>query len=175
MTTRRTLAVLALASVALRAAPTFAEPTPRQREASEHFKRGTAAFDEKRYGDALDEFEKAYAVVPAFAVLYNLGQVHVLLGHPVEAADAFEKYLAQGAGAIPLERRAAVEKELETQRAKTGQLTIAADPPSGAENENVAERTAPVMPVPSAIANGPAFIRSNVCGSSIWPTALPGV
>lgn len=128
MTTHRRLSIAALVIAALGATPALAQSNAQQREASEHFKRATSLFDDKRYGDALEEFEKAYAAVPAFAVLYNLGQVHVLLGHPVEAVEAFEKYLAQGAGAIPAERRAAVEKELDAQRGRIGAVTITAEP-----------------------------------------------
>ena len=55
--------------------------------ARDHFQKGVAAFDERRFAEAGEEFEAAYRLSPAFVVLYNIGQVHVILGRSVEAAE----------------------------------------------------------------------------------------
>jgi tetratricopeptide (TPR) repeat protein len=101
-------------------------------QAREHFERGVAAFNQRRFGDAAEEFQSAYRLSPAFSVLYNIGQVNVALGRAVEAVDAFEQYLAQGGAAIPEERKAAVRVELERQRALIGTLVLRVQP-EGAE------------------------------------------
>ncbi len=92
--------------------------------AREHFQKGVAAFDERRFADAGTEFETAYRLSPAFVVLYNIGQVHVILGRSVDAVDAFDKYLKQGASAVSAERRREVEAEIEKQNARIGTIAV---------------------------------------------------
>jgi tetratricopeptide (TPR) repeat protein len=96
--------------------------------AREHYEKGRAAYNDARFSDALEEFEAAYRVSPAFAVLFSIGNVNVALGHPVEAVDAFEKYLAQGGSAIQPERRKDVLAEIERQRARFGTVVVRTQP-----------------------------------------------
>jgi tetratricopeptide (TPR) repeat protein len=81
-------------------------------KAREYFTHAVALFDDKRFADSLEEFQRSYELAPVFSTLYNIGLVHVALGHPVEAVDAFDRYLAQGGGAVPADKRARVESEL---------------------------------------------------------------
>ena len=96
--------------------------------AREHFEKGVAAFNEGRFAEAALEFESAYKLSPAPVVLYNIGQVDVALGRSVEAVDAFERYLADGATTISAERRAEVQAEIEKQRAQSGTIAVQTDP-----------------------------------------------
>lgn len=98
-------------------------------DAGVHFDRGVAAFEQKRFGDADKEFREAYELSPAFAVLYNIGQVSVALGDSVAAVDAFEKFLEQGGNAIDEERRQTVLAELNKQRSKIGRIAVNSNPP----------------------------------------------
>ena len=100
--------------------------------AREHFQKGVAAFDERRFAEASEEFEAAYRLSPAFVVLYNIAQVDVILGRSVEAVDAFDKYLKQGASAISAERRREVQAEIEKQAARIGTIAVRSSP-AGAE------------------------------------------
>jgi hypothetical protein len=93
-----------------------------------HFQKGVAAFDERRFAEAGEEFETAYRLSPAFVVLYNIGQVHVVLGRSVEAVDAFDRYLKQGASAVSPERRREVEAEIEKQSARIGTIAVKTSP-----------------------------------------------
>ena len=122
------LAFLLLCSP-LQASKAWAQSDPKA-AAHEHYEKGLAAFDDERFQDAADEFEAAYRISPAFAVLYNIGRVNVALGRSVEAVQAFEKYLAQGAAAIPSDRRKEVTVEIDRQRARIGTLTIRTVPAS---------------------------------------------
>ena len=97
-----------------------------------HFEKGVAAFDDRRFAEAAEEFETAYRLSPAFVVLYNIGQVDVILGRSVEAVDAFDKYLKQGASAVPADRRREVEGEIEKQTARIGTIAVRTFP-DGAE------------------------------------------
>jgi hypothetical protein len=101
-------------------------------QAREHFKQGVALFDERRFGDALAQFERSYSLFPAYSTLYNVGQVQVALGHPVQAVEAFEKYLVQGGASIPADQRIQVEAELKAQRQRIGDIKFAVSP-DGAE------------------------------------------
>jgi tetratricopeptide (TPR) repeat protein len=101
-------------------------------DAKAHFQRGVSLFERRRFAEALDEFERAYQLQPAAPVLYNIGQVDVALGKPVEAVAAFERYLADGGDTIPDARRADVRAEIERQSAKIGELALLASE-SGAE------------------------------------------
>lgn len=100
--------------------------------AREHFEKGVAAFNDRRFAEAGEEFDAAYRISPAFVVLYNIGQVDVALGRPVEAIDAFEKYLKQGASAVSTARRHEVLAEIEKQRARVGTIALRTFP-EGAE------------------------------------------
>ena len=107
-------------------------PADPKAAAREHFQKGVAAFDERRFAEAAEEFEAAYRLSPAFVVLYNIGQVHVILGRSVEAVDAFDKYLKQGASAVSAERRREVQAEIEKQTARIGTIAVRSFP-AGAE------------------------------------------
>ncbi len=108
-------------------APAFAQSDSKA-AARVHFQKGVTAFNERRYSDAADEFDTAYRLSPAFVVLYNIGQVNVALGNPVEAVKAFDEYLEQGAASVSRERREEVQAEIEEQRAHIGALKIASRP-----------------------------------------------
>ncbi len=96
--------------------------------AHQHYESGLAAFDDERFQDAADEFEAAYRISPAFAVLYNIGRVDVALGRSVEAVRAFEMYLAQGAAAIDTSRRQEVRAEIDKQRTRIGTVAVRTQP-----------------------------------------------
>lgn len=93
-------------------------------KARQHFKQGVELFDQRRFGDALTEFEQSYALFPVYSTLYNVGQVHVALGHPVQAIDAYEKFLVQGGSSVSTEQRERVETELKTQRERVGDIKL---------------------------------------------------
>ena len=114
---------LVIALLLMRAGPARAQADAKS-AAHEHFAKGVAAFDDRRFGEAAEEFDAAYKLWPAFVVLYNIGQVNVALGRSVEAVDAFDKYLKQGASSVTAERRREVEGEIEKQTARIGTLSI---------------------------------------------------
>jgi tetratricopeptide (TPR) repeat protein len=97
-----------------------------------HFQKGLAAFADQRFAEAAEEFDAAYKLSPAFKLLYNIGLVDVALGRSVEAVDAFDRYLKQGASAIPADRRREVSDEIEKQLARIGTVSIRTFP-EGAE------------------------------------------
>jgi tetratricopeptide (TPR) repeat protein len=92
--------------------------------AREHFQKGLAAYADERFAEAADEFDAAYKLSPSFKLLYNIGLVDAALGRSVEAVDAFDHYLKQGASAIAPDRRQVVAAEIERQRGRIGSIAI---------------------------------------------------
>lgn len=99
-----------------------------QSQAREHFNRGAAAFDARRFGEAAKEFQAAYELTHSYQVLYNIGQVAAALGQAVDSVDALQAYLDQGGNTVPEENRAIARAELERQRALIGTISVRANP-----------------------------------------------
>lgn len=93
-------------------------------DAKKHFDRGIALVDDGQLQEALVEFQRSYDLTHHFAVLYNIGQVLATLARPVEAAEAYEKYLADGGKAVDAGRQASVRKEIARQQTRIASLTI---------------------------------------------------
>jgi hypothetical protein len=81
-------------------------------EARVHYAKGLELAGQNGYEGALREFDAAYAISPQFAVLFNIGQAHIALGHTVEAIDALTRYLRDGGDRISLTRRTQVERQI---------------------------------------------------------------
>jgi hypothetical protein len=81
-------------------------------EARAHYAKGLELAGQNGYEGALREFNAAYAISPQFAVLFNIGQAHIALGHTVEAIDALTRYLSDGGDRIAPTRRAQVERQI---------------------------------------------------------------
>ena len=124
---RQTGLIIMLALVVVRV-PVVHAQSDSKAAAREHFEKGVTAFNGGRFAEAGLEFESAYKLSPAAVVLYNIGQVDVALGRSVEAVDAFERYLTDGAATISAERRAEVRAEIEKQRAQIGTIVVQTDP-----------------------------------------------
>lgn len=109
------------------------QPEPAQlEEAQVRFHRGLQLYDEDNYQAALVEFRRAYELAPVFRVLYNIAQVQYQLQDYAGALRSFERYLRDGGDRIEPARRAQVEKDIETLRARVGSLSITTNEP-GAE------------------------------------------
>lgn len=109
--------------------PTSPEPgatsnDPVLKEARQRYARGVELYNEGDFKLALIEFERSYELAPNWKILFNIGEVHFQLNNYAKALKALEKYLAQGSQEIPAKRRADVEKDIESLRARTSFLTI---------------------------------------------------
>ncbi len=92
--------------------------------ARDHFRDGLAAVERADLDLALREFEAAYAARPHFSVLYNIGQARLGLGQPLQAVDAFERYLREAGELVPLARREEVVRLLAVARLRIGELRV---------------------------------------------------
>src|SRR5262245_19134326 len=97
----RIAAGLLLVLLALATGAREARADDAREAARAHFARGLALAAKGGYQEALDEFNRAYEISPQFAVLYNIAQCQVALGHPLAAIDALSLYLRDGGDRIP--------------------------------------------------------------------------
>src|SRR5262249_42246285 len=114
LVTRRTVlrrATLFAALSAFAAAGNGRAEDPRG-DARAHYARGLELAGQNGYAGALQEFNAAYALSPQYAVLYNIGQAHVALGHTTEAIETLGRYLRDGGDRISPARRAQVERQI---------------------------------------------------------------
>src|SRR5262249_33525822 len=101
-----------LAALLVLAAAGVARADDPRVEARAHYAQGLALGAPNGYQGALREFEEAYALSPQYAVLYNIGQAHVALGHTAEAIDVLGRYLRDGGDRIAPARRTQVVRQI---------------------------------------------------------------
>lgn len=90
-----------------------AEPSAANRSAAqEAYRHALELFDAGRHAEALVEFKRAYALAPAFRILYNIGLCQAALGDSLAAVEAFSGYLRQGGARVESPRRAQVDAEI---------------------------------------------------------------
>jgi tetratricopeptide (TPR) repeat protein len=119
------LALVLIALLSIRQpAEAHAEPTTARSLARDFFERGLVLLEEKQYEAAVAEFRLAYEVSPDYRVLYNIGWVHIALEQPVQAVEAFQRYLDRGGDRIPADRRATVARIIDRERNRLGELEI---------------------------------------------------
>lgn len=98
--------MLVATTLALAAAPPRAEAQQKtdkqtKEEANRHFKNGVALYKERKYAEALAEFERAYSLEPHPLVLYNLAVTHRELSQYDQAVTYFTRFLSEGPGYAP--------------------------------------------------------------------------
>ncbi len=111
-----------LIGVAL-AAPSLAAET-RAEEAKRHFARSKELYEDGDFVASLNELERAYAAVPNFKLLYNIGQIQAQLQNYAAALKSFRQFLADGGSEVSEARRAEVLREIEKFRIRVAELTI---------------------------------------------------
>jgi hypothetical protein len=94
------------------------------READGHFRRGVELYDDADMSGALAEFSRAYALVPNYKVLYNLGQVAYQQRDYFQALEHFRRYLLEGGAALPRPRRDQVEDDIQRLERRIGHIEI---------------------------------------------------
>src|SRR6185369_7607888 len=85
-----------LAGVVLEPARVRADEGSERVAARQHFAKGVALAKQRAYANALSEFQQAYAAVPHFSVLYNIGQAQIALGQSAQAVATLQRYLDEG-------------------------------------------------------------------------------
>jgi hypothetical protein len=96
-------------------------------EAKARFGRGVELYKEGDYRAALIEFRRAHELAPNYKVLYNIGQANLELSDYAGAVVAFRRYLDEGKGDVPAEKRKLVEGEIEKLEARVARVTVKVD------------------------------------------------
>jgi hypothetical protein len=104
-----------------------AEP-PEQSEARAAFLRGVTRSSEERWGEALVEFRRAFALVPRPSAAFNVAITLVRLGRHVEAFDALEAYLRIAEGPEESARIAEARRQLESEGRAFATITLRVSP-----------------------------------------------
>ena len=171
---RPILACLVGLLVAMTAGRAQAQLTADQKqEMRQHYEKATRAYDIEKYGEAVDEYQKAYEIGGDPAMLYNIAQAYRLNKQLPDALHFYRRYLQRSPNARnreDVERKIAeVEKTVEERR----KAAAAATPPP-LPAPPVATTPAPTptpAPVgPPAPTNGPTTTPSTALG-----TETPGV
>ena len=102
--------VLIASEAAAQAQPAPASVAPSS-EARAHFERAVTFYDETDYSAALVEFQRAYALAPAWQVLFNIGQSYFQVRNYAAALVTLKRFIDEGQERIPPERRALVDGE----------------------------------------------------------------
>ncbi|HSI81954.1 MAG TPA: PEGA domain-containing protein [Solirubrobacterales bacterium] len=132
---RPLLLAVVLALTAGTAGTAGAQPAQRpaeQQAADRHFKAGVARFKERKFAEALAEFQRANEIAPHPLVLYNIAGCYRELGRHGEAVKAYKKFLDEGIGRVPANRLAEAQTELASIYAAVARVTVQVEPAAGA-------------------------------------------
>lgn len=127
--------LLALAVTALVAGAAFADDAA-LRSAKRHFERGEKLYALAKFGDALDEYQKAFDARPLPEFLFNIGQCYRNLGDYDSAIFSYRKYLTLARDASNREQVEQLIADLQAkldakkQQATSAQLGLQRPPPA---------------------------------------------
>lgn len=85
-----------------------------QEQARRHFAEALVCVQEGRLAEGLRSFERAYAISPHHAVLYNIARTQERLGQYRDAITSYAEYLRIAGDGVDLKRRTQVESTLWT-------------------------------------------------------------
>jgi hypothetical protein len=129
MRTPMLLVVAALALAPPAAAQPSGDPSAQEvEEARKHFNEGVRLSASGKAGEvaqALDEFQKAYDLIPNWRILYNIGQTSRHVRDHARSLRAFTQYLAEGKDEIPKARRQEVDREIAALQPLVARLELA--------------------------------------------------
>jgi tetratricopeptide (TPR) repeat protein len=96
-------------------------------QAAQSFDVGIRLLGEQNWAGALAAFERAYALVPNYVVLFNIGQCLKELHRYPEALETFQRYLEEGGEAIRPDRRQQAEAAIVELRLFISNVRLAAN------------------------------------------------
>jgi len=144
-------------------APKEAHAQDNKAQAQERFKRGIQLYEEENFSAALVEFKKAYELVPAYQVLFNIARTCYQLRDYVCALKNYDRYLAEGGNEVDAARKDEVEKEIGLVNRRLGTLTITTTKGASITVDGVAIGEAP-LPAPLKVNEGRRLVRATMAG-----------
>ncbi|MBN2341830.1 MAG: tetratricopeptide repeat protein [Deltaproteobacteria bacterium] len=97
-------------------------------KAKQAFIRGQELFDNEQFEDASEAFQEAMRLAPNWKIHYNIAQCEAAAKRYGSALDHFEKYIANGGDAIPMDRMEEVLGETARLRQMVGTLEFSKVP-----------------------------------------------
>jgi tetratricopeptide (TPR) repeat protein len=123
MSTAALLLLALLAQAPAKASPPLPDRSIAKADAQALLREGTMLYGRGDYAAALEKFKAAYSVYPRPKLLFNIGEANRRLAHPVEALDAFERFLADAKDASAQSRGEAQESVAEL-KARLARISI---------------------------------------------------
>jgi hypothetical protein len=128
----RIVSVLTLASVVFATTPAIganASSDDPALNASRHFQRGVKLSEDADWRAALIEFQRAYAIIPNYRVLFDIGQCRYQIRDYPGALTAFQRYLTEGGDQVPPERRVEVVSDIDLLKGRVAMVRIVSATP----------------------------------------------
>jgi tetratricopeptide (TPR) repeat protein len=127
-------------------------------DAKSTFQRGLEAFDRNRYPEALQFFERSYALSNKPEVLFDMAETHAAMGECQKAVDDLDRLVASNAVTRGLLSRAkARREELAPCGGEAGESSTTQEPKTSDTPPKVVGNDAPVFrPPPAALTLTPA-------------------
>ena len=116
---------LVLLTVLAQASPLTADPQAKA-QAQELLSQGSKLYHQGDLAGALERFEAAYVAFSSPKLMFNIGQANRDLGRPVEAIEAFQRFLAEAADVSP-ETMAEARNSVAELRGRLGKIRIDCD------------------------------------------------
>jgi len=117
------LALLAQAPAPPPSRPPLPDNNITKTNAQALLREGTVLYGRGEYARALEKFQSAYRVYPSPKLLFNIGEANRQLGRPVDALDAFERFLSEAADASP-QSRAEAQESVADLKARLARISI---------------------------------------------------
>lgn len=157
------LALLSTVFVSGLSQPALALECSRQR-ARELAAAGIELAEQQRFVAALDEFEKALECQPHHDIYYNIAQVQMVLGRPVEAQQAIRDYLATAGDSLSAAERRAAREDMARLDAQIAFVTIEVEPPAARVLVDGRPLTGTAAGSPLALRTGPHVFTAEAEG-----------
>jgi hypothetical protein len=138
---------LILLAILVQASPPTGDPQAKA-QAQALLGQGTKLYQQGDVADALEKFQAAYAAFPSPKLMFNIGQANRDLSRPVEALEAFEKFLLGAADASP-EMIADARKSVAQLQKKLGRIQV--DCESAGAEVSVDGKSVGLAPLPDLI------------------------
>jgi hypothetical protein len=138
---------LLLLTLLAQALPSTGDPRAKA-EAQALMSQGTKLYEQGDVAGALEKFQAAYVAFPSPKLMFNIAQANRALSRPVEAMEAFEKFLV-GAADSPPEKIDDARRSVAQLQEKLGRIQIDCDTTDaevGVDGKRVA-----LIPLPDAI------------------------
>ena len=113
---------LILLAILAQATPLTPDPQAKA-QAQELLSQGSKLYHQGDLAGALEKFEAAYVAFPSPKLMFNIGHAKRDLGRPVEAIEAFQRFLAEATDASP-ETMADARKSVAELQSKLGRIQI---------------------------------------------------